>query len=638
MFISRIERQIKAQEFKKENLTDLSEFTLQYDWSPFTFKDNYRHSTSWTSCDLMVLDIDNDQAETCTIEQAKELFKDYEYLIVTTKSHQTLKNKKMVDRFRVILPLSKTIVDKEIYKNTWYFLSNAFPFIDQQCKDFARFYYKSKDFVCTNPGKRLDPIEEEILPNALVPIVHKAKEIVTEKIKNEIVATEPLNNIRISKANINLVRSTPGLVTSKRGKFSRATVEFIANGAEEGQRNIACYKAAKDLQEQLYTKEEAEQILLRSKVISDSFTEEEMLRTIHSAYSNDPKYDPRGLSEKKLLIASSATDLENDPDIDTRGKRLFGSNEFDLTESGWRTGEFMGLVAAPGTGKSSVTLKIVKDIIYNNQNEDYIHFFFSLEMTKRVLLNRWHKMVGKNSKYSDRLFIIDNKSMNERISPQHIIKFVKDTCEQLGKKVGVVAIDHFMVLSNKIDTTIEPHFDIKLDLNSGRGKLKNAPIGEMCRIMHELAVHLDCFLIVQNQGTKITAGEGDTPLGLHAGYGAAEFAWYCDYMMTVWQPLSRVAAETHITATGWQYNKIREKSPKDLVKVFSRNALYYDMETGDMRQMNQLENDEFNIMVEKANALRKSEDKKEISKYQEGRSRDNFQRILSLAKNIKNEK
>ena len=37
--------------------------------------------------------------------------------------------------------------------------------------------------------------------------------------------------------------------------------------------------------------------------------------------------------------------------------------------------------------------------------------------------------------------------------------------ETENKKPGVVVIDHMMVLSDKIDTTQEPHFDVSLDIN-----------------------------------------------------------------------------------------------------------------------------------------------------------------------------
>jgi len=594
MFVSRIINITQAHEQKLDNIKELSDFALKYDWSPFTFKDSYRHGTSWASCDLMVLDIDDG----CTIEEAKVLFKEYTYLIQTSKSHQIEKNSKIVDRFRVILPLSSTIKDQEIYKNTWYSLSNKFSFIDKQCKDFGRFYYKSKSYVCENKGRSLDPVLDNIMP------------VYFEKPKLELKLTK--------------------------GKLSRATMEFIVNGAMPGQRNIACFKAAKDFQEQGYNIEETIDKLSKSPCLDGDFSESELDRTIKSAFSNDPKHDPRGLSEKREYIASSIYDLEDDPDLYKRNEEIRGPDFLDVTEEKWRKGDVIGVVAGSGTGKSAVSMKMIKDIIHNNTDNDDIHFFFSLEMPARQIIKRWTKLVGKKSKDSARLYVIDNKNADERITWQHIVKFVQDTCKQENKKVGAIIIDHFMALSDKIDTTKEPNFDVSTDVNSGRGKNKTISVKEMCRLMKVVAEHLNCFLIIQNQSTIERAGHGDTPMGINAAYGAAQFAWFCDYIITVWQPLKRVQDQTFLTATAWQYSKIREVGLNDLTRVYTRHHLYYDLATGDFRALNQLEEDEFHKMNELANQLRKADDKKEATQYKGSpKARDNYKRILKLVEDKK---
>lgn len=590
MFVTRITNLTQAHEQKFNSLKELSEFTLKYDWSPFTYKDGYRHSTSWASCDVMVLDID----QGCTITKAKELFKEYTYIIQTTKSHTEDHN-----RFRVIIPLSSSVTDQEIYKNTWYSLSNRFSFIDQQCKDMARFYYKSKSFVSENLGKSIDPVLEIIIPSYF----HK-----------------PRLELQLTK-----------------GKLSRATMEFIVNGAMSGERNIGCFKAGKDMQEQGYTIEETIDKLLKSPCVGDDFSENELERTVRSAFSNDPKHDPRGLSEKKEYIARSISDLENDPDLYKKSEPIRGPDFLDVTEERWRKGEVLGVVAGSGTGKSAISMKIIKDIIYNNTDNDDIHFFFSLEMPAKQVVKRWTKLVGKNNKDSKRLFVIENKSTDERITWQHIVKFVQDTCKQENRKVGAIIVDHFMALADKIDTTKEPNFDVSTDINSGRGKVKTISVKEMCRLMKVIAEHLNCFLIIQNQSTIERAGHGDTPMGINAAYGAAQFAWFCDYIITVWQPLKRVQDECMIAATGWQYSKIREVGLNDLTRVYTRHNLYYDLATGDFRPLSQMEEDEFNKMNEKANMLRKSDDKKEATNYKGSpKAQDNYKRILELVAEKKN--
>lgn len=590
MFISKLSGLTHTQEIKFNSIKEIAEYTLKHDWSSFVFDNGYRHGDNWLRCDVFAIDID----EGCTIEEAKQLFKEYNYAILTSKSHQIEKNGVVCDRFRVIIPLTESIFDKEIYKNTWYSFSNRFPFIDQQCKDFARFYYKSKDLLYVNQGKTLDPVLESILPK------------VYEKPKLELKLTK--------------------------GKLSRYTMEFIVEGAKSGKRNIACFKAAKDFQEQGYTIEEAIERLMKSPSIGDDFTEFEVERTVESAYSNDPKYDPRGLDEKKEYVARSITDLEQDLSLFVKNEPINGTGFWDCTEERWRKGEVLGIVAGSGTGKSAVSLKIIKDIIHNNKLNDDIHFFFSLEMPASQIVKRWQKLVGKDHPDSNRLFVIDNKNVDERLTWQHIYKFVEDTCKALGKKPGAVVIDHFMALSDKIDSTKEPHFDVSTDVNSGRGKVKTISVKEMCRLMKVVAENLNCFLIVQNQSTIERAGHGDTPMGINAAYGAAQFAWFSDYIITVWQPLKRVQAETSLTASGWQYSKIREIGQNDATRVYTRHSIYYDIPTGDFRLLTDIEQDEFNKFVERANALRKADDKKETTQYQNSPSpRDNFQRLLTLA-------
>lgn len=597
MFVSRMLGLTETNDFKMKSLEELAEFTLKWDWSPFTFKDGYRHASSWASCDVMALDVDNDGEQTCTIDEAIVQLQQegLSFAILPSKSHGIEKNGIVADRFRILIPLSVTIKDKEIYQNTWYYLSNKYPFIDQQCKDFARFYYKSKEFLHLEEGKPLDPVLESIIPKAL---------------------ERPRLELMLNK-----------------GKLSRSTMEFVVNGIKSGKRNHACFKAAKDFQEQGYTVEEALEKILQSPSIGDDFTESEVERTVTSAYTNDPKYDPRSLSEKQEYVAMSVSDLESDTSLFIKNTPIHGPGIWDCTEEQWRKGEVLGIVAGSGTGKSAVSLKIIKDIIANNRNvNDDIHFFFSLEMPASQIVKRWQKLVGKDHADSKRLFVIDNKNSDERITWQHIYKFVEDTCKSLGKKPGCVIIDHFMALSDKIDSTKEPNFDVSTDINSGRGKIKTIAVKEMCRLMKVVAENLNCFLIVQNQSTIERAGHGDTPMGINAAYGAAQFAWFSDYIITVWQPLKRVQSETSITASGWQYSKIREINVNDGTRTYARHAIHYDIATGDFRPLTEMEMAEFNTFAERADAMRGADDKKKGVTYTNTPNpRDNYQRLKQLA-------
>lgn len=592
MLISKVIQLTSTQELNFKSLKEVAEATTNMDWSPFLFKDSYRHGVSWSACDLMVLDVDKD----CSIETAKELFANYQYAIITTRNHQKIKHEgeEPCDRFRVIIPLTHRIIDKEMYKNTWYKLSNKYSFIDPACKDFGRFYYKGIDIVAINEtGDRIIPEVQTIMPNSLKKTVD----------------------------------STSGL---QKGKLSRTTLEFLFTEAERGEWNTNLFKAAKDFQEQGYTEEE---FILKAQDIT-GFLDSKDSSTIRSAYTNDPKYDPRGIQDRKELVGMTVNELLASGTLGQMGERIQGPVFWDSTERGWRKGEVLGLIAGSGTGKSSVSLFMIKNIIEQNNNDD-LHFFFSLEMPARVVVERWLKLVGTDSKLSNRLIVVDNKTSSDRLTWQHLVRFVNDTCSKANKKPGCVVLDHFMAISDKIDTTIEPNFDVSTDINSGRGKIKSINTKEMCRIMHVVAEHLNCFLIVQNQSTKERAGQGDSPLGINAAYGAAQFEWFSDYIMTVWQPLKRVADKTYLTCSAWQYCKIREKGPRDDVKEYVRHHLHFDVEYGRYRIMNDLEEIEFNKMIQLANEHRKADDKKENNSYKSspnGLARNSWNK-LKLIKN-----
>ena len=111
----------------------------------------------------MVLDCDGD----ARLEQAREILKDYTYLIYTTKRHTD-----DVHRFRVVLPMSHTLkLSPDDYS---LFMENVFSFlpftIDEQVKDTSRKWLcNDKAQVFENDGKLFD-----VLP--FIPKTKKADE------------------------------------------------------------------------------------------------------------------------------------------------------------------------------------------------------------------------------------------------------------------------------------------------------------------------------------------------------------------------------------------------------------------------------------------------------------------------------
>ena len=122
-------------------------------YSPFVFENGLKKSENWNNNNqnLLILDIDDG----LTITEAKEKFKDYKYLICTTKSHQKDKKGIVCDRFRVILKAINVPQGDEYFeyiKN----LEFMYPFIDKQVNtktgaflgysDCEYWYNKGKEF------------------------------------------------------------------------------------------------------------------------------------------------------------------------------------------------------------------------------------------------------------------------------------------------------------------------------------------------------------------------------------------------------------------------------------------------------------------------------------------------------------
>lgn len=113
----------------------LVDYITTYAWSPFIF-DGFRHADNFVSCDFLVFDID----EGLTIDAADVLLQKsgYCYLILPSPSHRPDNH-----RFRVVMPLERTITDPEVYASTWQAGANILGVVDEQCKDIARYFFGS---------------------------------------------------------------------------------------------------------------------------------------------------------------------------------------------------------------------------------------------------------------------------------------------------------------------------------------------------------------------------------------------------------------------------------------------------------------------------------------------------------------
>lgn len=130
---------------------DLIDTVCNNTWSPFRYS-KYRREDNFISCDLITFDIDKnmgiDDAERVILKLGLAA------LCLPTPNHAEGN-----ERFRLIFPTSRTIVDPEEFRSTYAKLAENFP-VDPQCKDIARFYYGSTmDDGFWTEGKLLDPVK-----------------------------------------------------------------------------------------------------------------------------------------------------------------------------------------------------------------------------------------------------------------------------------------------------------------------------------------------------------------------------------------------------------------------------------------------------------------------------------------------
>ena len=128
------------------NMSMLSEIILKHAWSPIVWKDGIRNTSNFISSDFLVLDFDKPGEE--SMQEVNWSFQDHKRIIATTRSHGILKNGIICDRYRLIIPFSKTIYQYSDYRYQYAEALKRFPWADKSCLDGARFFFPSKEIIC----------------------------------------------------------------------------------------------------------------------------------------------------------------------------------------------------------------------------------------------------------------------------------------------------------------------------------------------------------------------------------------------------------------------------------------------------------------------------------------------------------
>jgi hypothetical protein len=107
-----------------------------YAWSPSIFS-GVRLDENFVSADFMGIDVDNGLTISEAESRAQAL--GLACLCLPSPSHTEEHNK-----FRLVFPLAKTILNEEDYDATWDWLFEKYPELDRSCSDTARWFAPSK--------------------------------------------------------------------------------------------------------------------------------------------------------------------------------------------------------------------------------------------------------------------------------------------------------------------------------------------------------------------------------------------------------------------------------------------------------------------------------------------------------------
>lgn len=175
---------------KRKLIQNVEEFrrATNYDHTVGRFDGNKRSKKGFISCDVIAMDIDNDDKINphlwndprgwMTLDIFKKHFLDYDFLISTSKSHLKEKSgREKRPRFHAYFPLGHEITSVEEYEKTVQYLIHLYvrdddvPIFDTNATDCARFYYgKSGAHIYHNRGKsilewiaeRKDKVDKEV--------------------------------------------------------------------------------------------------------------------------------------------------------------------------------------------------------------------------------------------------------------------------------------------------------------------------------------------------------------------------------------------------------------------------------------------------------------------------------------------
>ncbi|MCB0421355.1 MAG: hypothetical protein KDD61_10175 [Bdellovibrionales bacterium] len=136
----------KGHKVELSDLKAVHAFVQKYAYSIFEFKDDRRQKALFETANALAVDIDEELSIERALERLNQL--GVAYSLTLSKSHQKVKGKGKAsappcDRFRIIVPIEKTISHPGSFTATLLDFRKHFPEIDDNCFDLARYFFPS---------------------------------------------------------------------------------------------------------------------------------------------------------------------------------------------------------------------------------------------------------------------------------------------------------------------------------------------------------------------------------------------------------------------------------------------------------------------------------------------------------------
>jgi hypothetical protein len=229
-------------------------------------------------------------------------------------------------------------------------------------------------------------------------------------------------------------------------------------------------------------------------------------------------------------------------------------------------------------------------------------------MSKAAIVKKWSKLTKNDPEISERFHIVSNDPEDgniRHINLQEIVWVTNDIKKATGDDIACICIDHMSEISREIDLSREPTFGAS-GYNSEKKAKKTVTLTyeEACLRVKDMAKLLDTFIIMQSQTRREYDKMGDIPIYKDGAYGTSNFEKMVHYVMTGWQPLMRVADETRLKVTAWQYCKIRSMDEDDSAKLNTHYLLKFIPKTEDFEVLSKEDMAEFNTWKSTADQRR----------------------------------